>query len=282
MKTGDVFDPVDVARRLKVYPVDIVDAMTDVSDGPKRLYSKLFQLAVTPDRRKYPWNGYVYTSEQYLSKLLGKSVSGVRRDLTVIRDRRLIAVERPNRHESSHYIFLWHETFDSANVGCQDAPTAQPDSANVSALDRPHVGALYKEEPLVEPLTEEQREKVPLSGFSEFQSGYPKPKQKIKIDSACRAYVSVIDGKPGEHERLMDGLARYKASADWQRSLSQDGGRYIPMMEKFIFERRYLDHPPAADEPHDEPPAPEYDPRAADEVIPPNVRMPDWGMGAND
>ena len=72
------------------------------------------------------------------------------------------------------------------------------------------------------------------------------------VESACRDYVSRIHGAAGEHDRLMAGLTRYKASADWQRSLSENGGRFIPSMEKFISEGRYLDHPPAADEPADD------------------------------
>ncbi|HLW77845.1 MAG TPA: hypothetical protein VKS01_12690, partial [Bryobacteraceae bacterium] len=80
MKPGDQFDPQDVTRRLKVYPVDVIDARTDMSDGPKRLYSKLFRIAAMADRRKHPWPGYVYASEERVSKLLGKSIASIRRD----------------------------------------------------------------------------------------------------------------------------------------------------------------------------------------------------------
>ena len=72
----------------------------------------------------------------------------------------------------------------------------------------------------------------------------------------------------------MAGLERYKASADWRRRL-QDApdGRFLQSMETFIADRLYRDQPAAADEPQDE-----FDARAADEVIPANARMPDWGI----
>jgi hypothetical protein len=88
-------------------------------------------------------------------------------------------------------------------------------------------------------------------GFQEFQSQYPEPKRNVKIESGCRAYIGRIHGTPGEHRRLMEGLARYNASADWQRALSQSGGRFIPSMERFIGDGMYLDHPPAAEEASD-------------------------------
>lgn len=54
MKAGGEFDPVDVTRNLKIYPTDTVDARMDLGDGPKRLYSQLFRIAVTTDRRRTP------------------------------------------------------------------------------------------------------------------------------------------------------------------------------------------------------------------------------------
>ena len=123
-------------------------------------------------------------------------------------------------------------------------------------------------------LKEQSDASAPQAGFQEFQSAYPEPKQNIKVDSSCRAYLSVIDGKPGEHERLMAGLDRWKASAQWQNSMSHDRGRFIPYMENFLFERRYLDHPPAADEARDE----YQHVQATDEFIPANAKMPDWGV----
>jgi hypothetical protein len=60
------FDHVEVTRRLKIFPVDFVDASPDLGDGPERLYAQLFRIAVTTDRRKNPWPGYVYASENFL------------------------------------------------------------------------------------------------------------------------------------------------------------------------------------------------------------------------
>ena len=153
MIVGEPLDPVDVTRRLKIYPVDAVDARRDISDGPKRLYAKLFRIAVTADRRKNPWPGYVYASEKYLAAQLGKSESGIRRDSAALRAKALVRVERPNRTENNHYYFLWLPSFDGADVSARDSAdmSAQKcfDSAEVSGHDRANVSGLYKEDPRV-------------------------------------------------------------------------------------------------------------------------------------
>jgi len=274
VKPGEVFDPVDVTRRLKRYPVDAVDARRDIKDGPKRFYALLFRIAVTTDRRKNPWPGYLFPSEKFLAERLGKSESVIKRDLAVLRSVRLVRVERPDKTQNNRYFLLWDASFDGADVSGQEQPAVKDDSPEMSSRDSSHLSAQFRSDsanpsghdgadvsgPYKEEQTVKANREAPANGsqggFSEFQSAYPEPKREIKVDSACRAYISIIEGKAGEHVLLMAGLTRYKASADWQRSLSQNGGRYIPMMETFIFDRRYLDHPPAADEiPEDHPSA---------------------------
>ena len=267
MKPGDVFDPVEV-RRLKLYPVDVVDAVPDVSDGPKRLYSKLVQIAVTVDRKQHPWKGFVYTSERYLADILGKSESGIRRDAAVLRKLGLIRVERPKNQGNNHYFFVWRQEFHRANVSGAEVQNEAEHRANVSderranvsggngvhranvtGGHRANVSGAYKDQPLSKTSTEKTTANGSQDGFSEFQSAYPKQKREIALDSSCRAYLSVIHGKPGEHDLLMAGLALYKASAEWQRRLREKpDGSTIPTMTTFIVERRYLDRPPAADE----------------------------------
>jgi hypothetical protein len=261
MKAGDVFDPVDV-RRLNFYPVDSVDARRDTSDGPKRLYAKLHQIAVTADRRKNPWPGYIYASEKYLAVQLGKSESAIRRDSAALRSLGVVRVERPSRTKNNRYYFIWHPDFERANVSGRDSAdvSAQErnDGADLSGHERSNVSGRYKEEPRVLTTTEGAR-RITLpepqksrsagwNGFEEFRAQYPAPKNSMNVESACRAYVGRISGAPSEHGRLMAGLGRYKSSADWQRALSEGNGRFIPSMEKFISEGRYLDYPQAADE----------------------------------
>lgn len=77
------------------------------------------------------------------------------------------------------------------------------------------------------------------TGLDEFLAAYPK---RVKRDAAARAYVSVIE-RPEEHERMMSGLRRWLESDQWKRSLENDGGRFVPDPDRFIFERRYLDEP---------------------------------------
>src|SRR5580704_16070097 len=153
MRPGEHFDPQDVSRRLRLYPVDVIDARPGISDGPKRLYSKIFRIAVTADRRKNPWPGYVYASEKYLAGQLGKSESGIRRDSAALRSLGLVRVERPSRTQNNRYYFLWHLAFDNANVSGRDSAdvSAQKcaEHSNVSCHDRANVSGLYKEDPRV-------------------------------------------------------------------------------------------------------------------------------------
>lgn len=92
----------------------------------------------------------------------------------------------------------------------------------------------------------ENRDAV-ISGWDEFVSSYPEPKRGVGVERGCRAYVGRIDGTDGEHARLMAGLRRWLASDQWVRSLADDGGKYIPTMERFIADGRYLDNPPPAE-----------------------------------
>src|SRR5579862_8195755 len=108
MNPGDVFDPV-VSRRLKLYPVDSVDGRRDLGDGPKRLYAQLFRIAVTADRRRNAWPGYVYASEMFLANRLGKSVSRIREDAKALRNAHLIKIERPRNQGNNQCSFLWVE-----------------------------------------------------------------------------------------------------------------------------------------------------------------------------
>ena len=88
--------------------------------------------------------------------------------------------------------------------------------------------------------------RAPLSDnpFEEFKRAYPESKRTIRIEPSCRAYVGRISGVPGEHRRLMDGLKRHIGSDQWARSIRDDGGRFVPSMEKFITDGMYLDTPP--------------------------------------
>jgi hypothetical protein len=79
----------------------------------------------------------------------------------------------------------------------------------------------------------------PANGLQEFLAAYPK---KTKIDAASRAYVPIIESDQ-EHAELMAGLARWLQSDQWRRSLDNDGGRFIPDPDRFIFDRRYIEHP---------------------------------------
>jgi hypothetical protein len=90
------------------------------------------------------------------------------------------------------------------------------------------------------------------NGFEEFREQYPTSRNGTYIESACRAYTSRISGVAGEHERLMAGLKRHKASAEWRRYFSERKPHLVCSMEKFISEGRYLDHPPAAEEEPDD------------------------------
>jgi hypothetical protein len=107
---GEAFDP-KAAHAAEAYVLDASDAMIDLGDGPKRVYTKLFRIAVTADRRKHGWYGYVFAGAFALSSDLGKSEQSIRRDLKALALHGLITISRPNRHLNNEYRFLWHPWF---------------------------------------------------------------------------------------------------------------------------------------------------------------------------
>jgi hypothetical protein len=128
------------------------------------------------------------------------------------------------------------------------SPPPPSEPADGSHEPEPHTRAVSLTKPVL-PVIDAAPAK---DGWEQFQNSYPEAKRAVRVDSACRAYVSVIHGKSGEHEKLMAGLSRYLVSAQWQRALADDpGGRFIPTMERFLTDRLYLDHPPAAEEASD-------------------------------
>jgi hypothetical protein len=84
-----------------------------------------------------------------------------------------------------------------------------------------------------------------INPWEQFVAAYPECKRRVKVEPACRAYAGRVSSDLGEHKRLMDGLARHLGSDSWCRSLRDNGGRYIPSMERFIADGLYLDSPPA-------------------------------------
>jgi hypothetical protein len=87
------------------------------------------------------------------------------------------------------------------------------------------------------------------SRFAEYRNAYPEPRRNIGVKQASQSYRERIAGTPGEHERLMEGLERHVNSEQWQRSLDEDGGRFIPSMATFMEKERYQDLPEPAREP---------------------------------
>jgi len=81
--------------------------------------------------------------------------------------------------------------------------------------------------------------------WEEFRKVYPEPKRSVGVERGRRAYIGRISAKPGEHEKLMEGLGRHLVCDQWVRSLRDDNGQSIPAMERFIADGRYLQCPPA-------------------------------------
>ena len=70
--------------------------------------------------------------------------------------------------------------------------------------------------------------------FEEFWEAFP---QKVGKEAARFAWQEV-EPQP---EAVMEGLGRWKRSAQWCR----DNGRFVPRAAKFLLEKLYLDHPQA-------------------------------------
>ena len=112
---GQPFDPLAAANNRR-YVVDLVEASRSLADGPKRLYSTLWRLAITLNRNRNPWPGYLFPSESHLADRLGKNVQSVRRDMAKLSDLKLIEVNRPNKRLHNQYLFLWHAGFDASKI----------------------------------------------------------------------------------------------------------------------------------------------------------------------
>lgn len=144
-KPGDRYDPVEAAKN-GFYPEDVVDARTDLRDGPKRVFSRFIRIAKTADRRRNPWKGYIFPSIAYMAKLLGKSGRGIERDVAVLVEDDLIEIERPNRTEFNCYYFTWKDEFDTTKTSCRadgheaTLPSSRPDQQHTPCARQAHAG----------------------------------------------------------------------------------------------------------------------------------------------
>ncbi len=77
----------------------------------------------------------------------------------------------------------------------------------------------------------EKSKSIEKERFDTFWEQYPKKQNKVGSEKAFRA-LKASDELFGE---IMDGLARWKASEQWQNP------KYIPVASKFIHERRWED-----------------------------------------
>jgi hypothetical protein len=75
--------------------------------------------------------------------------------------------------------------------------------------------------------------------FEEFWEGYPK---KMGRDEAEQAFFSVVADREC-FDRVMDGLAAWCASDEWQ----EQGGRFVPRAAVFLRDRRFLMPPTTRD-----------------------------------
>ena len=86
-------------------------------------------------------------------------------------------------------------------------------------------------------------EPAPRDGAALYLAAYP---VQVAQDAGARAYLSVIRTRR-QHDELMAGLERHKASALWrdkegELNLAEIAKWYPP--DKFITKRTYQDHPP--------------------------------------
>lgn len=81
--------------------------------------------------------------------------------------------------------------------------------------------------------------------FERFWRDYPK---KIGKAKAAEEW-GLLSPSPELAERIIAGVEDHIDSEQWSRSLTEDGGRYVPSPAKFLAERRWEDQPPAKPEP---------------------------------
>jgi hypothetical protein len=73
--------------------------------------------------------------------------------------------------------------------------------------------------------------------FEEFWQAYPNKKGK---PAALRAYKTAMKLGNGTHKLILQGIERYKKTAQWQESLATDK-KHIPHPSTFLNQRRWED-----------------------------------------
>lgn len=135
------------------------------------------------------------------------------------------------------------------DMSCLPVPVPVPVPEGAAALERDALGPVIpirtaKDAGLLPPAGPAPAEEpAPRDGAMLYLAAYP---VQVAQDSACRAYLSVIRTRR-QHDELMAGLERHKASALWrdkegELNLAEIAKWYPP--DKFITKRTYQDHPP--------------------------------------
>ena len=230
---GQPFDP-KAAHRERIYVLDFVDEISGdtLGDLPKRVYTRMYRLAVGADRQKYPWYGYVYWSIQEHSWRLGRSQSAIRRAFDALKKFRLIQVKRPDRTLNNETYFLWHPDFrNHFEIGREPAPpktnTQRPASATVNA-SKPNTAHLpvpsARECSQATDATDRERSLYkgmsPSVSPSEVQecvkqvacvsSFFPPDQHMISGMKAMRRFLETL--QPGTRQEYLEGLAKHVLS----------------------------------------------------------------------
>lgn len=212
----------------------LADRAGRLLDRPRRIHAALFPYEPT------------LNVDEGLNQL---SRSGFIRRYEVAGER-YIQVTGWAKHQTPHHQEAASEIPAPIEVVATSESTPKPFGATSESTPKPdRTGTesicLYPLPLTLDPLSLTEGVDAKPSGLDEFLVGYPK---KTRRDAAARAYVSVIDSEQ-EQQKLMAGLQRWLLSDQWRRSLENDGGRFIPNPDKFIFERLYLDEPAPFREP---------------------------------
>lgn len=83
------------------------------------------------------------------------------------------------------------------------------------------------------------------TAFESVWAAYPKHEFRAEAMAAWRQ----LNPSPELAERILVSVQEHTESVRWTRSLAEDGGKFIPSLEKFLLKRRWEDTPAAKPEP---------------------------------
>lgn len=121
------------------------------------------------------------------------------------------------------------DNYDAIALQLHTQSQSQSQSQLQSEEDTPHT-------PLVDNLPKEKTYTPGFVSFEKVRSAYPR---KVGLYRAQQVFM--LNELANEADAILSGIEAWKDSDEWQR----EDGKYIPKLDKFLEDRRWIDAPAA-------------------------------------